>query len=318
MERGGVVSGSYLNRLCMNEVCTRGKSLFFGGGSGNAEYYGRETIAENVRLLPREVRMGGGRFSVVLLVLAGQVEITLNGGERMRVGAGRIVLFPPEGYYVVSACEEEAHLLAYGIEELLEMWEGEMFPVTGAAVAPSGERATALAMNERLWEYALNLSGYLADGVSGPRFMRMKAFEFIHLLRFYYPRRELAAFFAPLLNEHTDFTRIVMDNWCRVRSKAELAAIAGLSTSRFGVKFREVFGTSPYQWMMSRRSERIYQKLVYGTESLKEISEEFHFGSVQHFNDFCKKRFGTTPGRLRSRRGIGAAAAEPVGETVVG
>lgn len=80
-----------------------------------------------------------------------------------------------------------------------------------------------------------------------------------------------------------DFTRIVMDNWSRVRSKAELAAIAGLSTSRFGVKFKEVFGTSPYQWMMSRKSEQIYHKLVYGSESLREISEEFRFGSVQSF-----------------------------------
>ena len=159
-----------------------------------------------------------------------------------------------------------------------------------------------LEMNERLWEYALTVSEYLFDGISSPRFMRMKAFEFMHLLQFYYARDELAAFFSPLLDEDMDFTRIVMDNWSRVRSKAELAAIAGLSTSRFGVKFKEVFGTSPYQWMMSRKSEQIYHKLVYGSESLREISEEFRFGSVQHFNDFCKKRFGMTPGKLRSQK----------------
>ena len=90
-------------------------------------------------------------------------------------------------------------------------------------------------------------------------------------------------------------------------SKKTVAVIFGGQSSEhevsiFGVKFKEVFGTSPYQWMMSRKSEQIYHKLVYGSESLREISEEFRFGSVQHFNDFCKKRFGMTPGKLRSQK----------------
>ena len=245
--------------------------------------------------------MGADSLPVVLLVLYGRVDISVNGAERVSAGAGTVVLLPADCYYVLTA-REEAHLLAYAVEELLEMWEGE--PLSGGGAVGGGivGRLSVLEMNERLWEYALTVSEYLFDGISSPRFMRMKAFEFMHLLQFYYARDELAAFFSPLLDEDMDFTRIVMDNWSRVRSKAELAAIAGLSTSRFGVKFKEAFGTSPYQWMMSRKSDQIYHKLVYGSESLREISEEFRFGSVQHFNDFCKKRFGMTPGKLRSQK----------------
>ena len=153
-------------------------------------------------------------------------------------------------------------------------------------------------MNERLWEYALTVSEYLFDGISSPRFMRMKAFEFMHLLQFYYARELLThERFSQAQREFEGFLGRE-GGWRENR----IAAIAGLSTSRFGVKFKEVFGTSPYQWMMSRKSEQIYHKLVYGSESLREISEEFRFGSVQHFNDFCKKRFGMTPGKLRSQK----------------
>ena len=177
--------------------------------------------------------MGADSLPVVLLVLYGRVDISVNGAERVSAGAGTVVLLPADCYYVLTA-REEAHLLAYAVEELLEMWEGE--PLSGEVPSEGGivGRLSVLEMNERLWEYALTVSEYLFDGISSPRFMRMKAFEFMHLLQFYYARDELAAFFSPLLDEDMDFTRIVMDNWSRVRSKAELAAIAGLSTSRFG------------------------------------------------------------------------------------
>lgn len=285
----------------MMTFCTDGNALFTGGGLAAVECGGGRTLIENVRFTPWEVRTGVEPVPVILLVLYGRVDVTVNGGERLAADAGSVVMLPADCCYALTA-REDAHLLAYAIENLMELWEGDVPSGRGNGV--SAGRVASLEMNERLWEYAMAVSGYLFDGMSGQRFMRMKAYEFIYLLQFYYARDQLAGFFSSLLNGDADFTRIVMDNWDKVRSKAELAAIAGLSTSRFGVRFKEVFGMSPYQWMMTRRSEQIYYRLVYGSESLKEISEEFRFGSVQHFNDFCKKRFGMTPGKIRSRKKV--------------
>ena len=72
--------------------------------------------------------MGADSLPVVLLVLYGRVDISVNGAERVSAGAGTVVLLPADCYYVLTA-REEAHLLAYAVEELLEMWEGE--PLSG-------------------------------------------------------------------------------------------------------------------------------------------------------------------------------------------
>ena len=68
-----------------------------------------------------------------------------------------------------ATAREEAHLLAYAVEELLEMWEGE--PLSGGGAVGGGivGRLSVLEMNERLWEYALTVSEYLFDGISSPR-----------------------------------------------------------------------------------------------------------------------------------------------------
>lgn len=236
--------------------------------------------------------------TTLILIMKGRLSISAAGSFNQTLCAGKIVMLPAGCFFTMSA-EEDSVILVYGIESIVEMWEGGL-PSAGRGNLLNNT-VPHLVMNERLRDYAEGVSAYLTDGISDAGFIRMKTFELMHLLQFYYTEEELENFMVTVANVDLKFMRIVMENWDNVRSKAELAAIAGLSPSRFGVKFKEVFGESPYQWMITRKSEKIYYRLVYGNDSLKKISEDFRFGSIQHFNDFCKKQFGITPGKLRDR-----------------
>ena len=158
---------------------------------------------------------------------------------------------------------------------------------------------SVLEMNERIWSYMNHTVKCLDEGLRCTKFLQMKATELMYMFRAYYSKETLAEFFYPMLNDDLQFARTVLDNCMEVKSKSDLAALTHLSPSRFGAKFKEVFGVSPYRWLLDRKSEKIYYELNYTDKPLKQISEEFHFSSVQHFNDFCKKQFGITPGQIR-------------------
>lgn len=159
-----------------------------------------------------------------------------------------------------------------------------------------------LPVNERAKAFLDLTSACINDGLKCTKYLNMKVSELMYLLRAYYLKEELASFFYPILNNDTEFSRIILTNWLAAKNKIELASLTHLSPSRFGVKFKEVFGVSPYKWLLSRRSERIHHELIHGQASFKELSETFMFNSVQHFNDFCKKHFGMTPGQIRNSK----------------
>ena len=90
----------------MESVYTDGSSLFAAVTSGSEKRYGRHTVIENVRLAPWEVRMGADSLPVVLLVLYGRVDISVNGAERVPAGAGTVVLLPACLLYTSDAADE--------------------------------------------------------------------------------------------------------------------------------------------------------------------------------------------------------------------
>lgn len=247
-----------------------------------------------------EIKTEACRSTMMLLTIEGSCSFSLNGSGFVLLEPGSITLFPEKSCYVITA-HEDTRLLNYCIENIMNFWDGP-FPDRNYGGDHDSEMQypCILKMNPRLRKYVEAMSWDLDEGLSDERFMNMKSFELIHLLQFYYSQKMLFDFLYPVVNENGAFTRLVLDNWETARNKDELAALTGLSPSRFGVKFKEVFGTSPYKWMMARRSEKILYRLVYTEDSLRRIREDMHFGSAQHFNDFCKKQFGNAPGRIRS------------------
>ncbi len=160
-----------------------------------------------------------------------------------------------------------------------------------------------LPMKPVIRTYTDGLRTCTAAGLADDTFTRLKACELLYLLRVSYPEVAFGSLESGSVRD-AEFVRLVEQNWNKVKNKAELAAVTGLSISHLGVKFREVFGVPPYRWLTERRCEAIFHRLVYGQDSFRQIGADFHFRSAQHFNDFCKKHFGATPGVVRRTRGV--------------
>lgn len=129
----------------------------------------------------------------------------------------------------------------------------------------------------------------------------IKLQELLFYLRSYYSMNDLLTLFSPILNGDTDFTELIYQNYESVKHIAELAAITHYSESGFKKRFLKVFGISPLHWIQKEKAKKLHQEITRSQKPFKEISIEYKFHSISHFNRFCKKTFGIPPAKLRKQ-----------------
>jgi transcriptional regulator GlxA family with amidase domain len=79
----------------------------------------------------------------------------------------------------------------------------------------------------------------------------------------------------------------------------ELARAAHMATNAFIRKFREVMGTTPQAFLMTRRLDRVRIMLEHTDLSVEAIADESGFSSRSHLATVFAKRFNTPPGAYR-------------------
>ncbi|MCD8171878.1 MAG: helix-turn-helix transcriptional regulator [Alistipes sp.] len=179
--------------------------------------------------------------------------------------------------------------------------KGEIIPSPKTRSEKSLRTLSVLEMNEKVWIFLTNTLSFIKDGLSSPGYHQMKLEELFLILEAYYPEQVLSRFLSPLFSRNAVFERLVYDNWTKTDELEDLAAQSGLSLSGFSKRFKKVFGTAPYQWIMDRKSHLILEELQTGNKSIKQLTGEYGFYSVQHFGYYCKKRFGLPPGKIRKQ-----------------
>jgi len=75
----------------------------------------------------------------------------------------------------------------------------------------------------------------------------------------------------------------------------ELAGIAGMSTSKFKLLFKQLFGTSPIQFHHKIRMEFARNELMAKRRTSTELSHEFGYSHPSNFTTAFKKYFGELP-----------------------
>ena len=138
-----------------------------------------------------------------------------------------------------------------------------------------------------------------AGGLKCTYYQELKQKEVCFFLRAYYPKEELYAFFAPILNNDMNFSNIIYEKYQTVEGVKELAELTGYSMSGFKKKFASVFGCPPAGWISRERAKKIYHEINSTKKSFKEIAFEYGFSSSAHFNRFCKRMYNMSPGALR-------------------
>jgi AraC family transcriptional regulator len=79
----------------------------------------------------------------------------------------------------------------------------------------------------------------------------------------------------------------------------ELAAVCGLSVSRFAHAFRSSFGVAPYQWLQARRIERAKTMLSGSDGALADIALASGFADQSHFGRVFRRVVRMSPGAFR-------------------
>ena len=98
------------------------------------------------------------------------------------------------------------------------------------------------------------------------------------------------------LSRVTDFMRANVDQPIRL---ADLAKLAGLSSSQFGRAFRVSTGTTPHKWFLDARIECAKAMLADRRRNLVDIALEAGFSEQSHFNRAFRAATGATPNAWR-------------------
>jgi len=242
-------------------------------------------------------------FSKLCFLVKGSLYLSVNETHEKKITENEFFLIPSnaafsgevleDSYCIVIHFQVQINLCEnFSMTELYEYYNKEVKPPF-----------TTLPFNKQLSTYIDLLDQYLCDGIYCVHFHEMKKQELFFLLRAYYPKEDLASLFYPLLSkEDLHFKNFVMEKCLCAKSVQELAQMANYSTSGFIKKFSRSFNESPYRWMVQYKADHILHDINSEENSLKEIYTKYNFSSMSHFISFCKKQYGDTPGKIRTRK----------------
>lgn len=239
----------------------------------------------------------------LVFLTRGRMILSHGKNVELEVPAGKIMFFPP-GSYVFAEFPEDSNLIicrVRGIVQLCECLSIETLYKEYGEMKGCGFHM--LEINERIYEYIDHFVKCVNDGLRCSYYYVTKMKELFFLMRAYYSKDDLAAFFAPILSTDSQFMNLMYRNFRNVKSVQELVDISLYSPSGFKKQFNKVFGTSASEWLSDQRAALIRQELINSPQSIKEIAFSHGFSSASSFSSFCQNKFGMPPGRIRQESG---------------
>ncbi len=233
-----------------------------------------------------------------MVVLRGAGKISIDGLITKMNCSGKIAFLPPGLAVTITAVEPLAALFfkvdleaqscrGFDLSELLKFTDGikKLF--------------SPLTINDAVGIYLDALTPFLNDGLVCPKYTRAKTTELFHILSRYYSRRQLAAFFLPVLDRDYVFRSMINRNIRRLNSVGEFASLMGMSRADFSAGFKRIYGQAPKTYISGIKAELIRKDLTMKLVPLKEVARINGFKSYEVFSRFCTKMFGHAPGEIR-------------------
>jgi AraC-like DNA-binding protein len=236
---------------------------------------------------------------MVIYVLEGAIDLSFGTVERYSLIEGDLMLFPPGIRLSVGVTDRPATVVMMKIRNRIVLCDKYVFGHIWYNVDSNSLRHSHLEANPQVRVFM----DLLVESITGPlgcfRYMEIKILELFYLLRAYYTPDQLAEFTQPLVSPNAQFMYFIWNNYRKVHNVSQFARMANCSQSAFKVKFKNVTGMAPSQWLALQKARGVFHDISVGDKSFKEISQEYHFSSVSHLGTFCRKNFGQSPGALR-------------------
>lgn len=125
----------------------------------------------------------------------------------------------------------------------------------------------------------------------------LKLQECAHILSLY-DTHLLAEMFRKQTGAKPGLEEFMNTNYMYNAPLERFAELSGRSLSSFRREFERTFGTTPAKWLMNRRLEAAYDKIVNDGCRPSDIYWELGFETLQHFSRRFRDRYGLAPSHL--------------------
>ena len=243
---------------------------------------------------------GHSRQCKIVLVLQGSATYKLRNLVMTELQEGQILLIAPDKHFSIST-KKTAELLVIRLAQTIGLCE--CFPLEGLLKHRNEnfKGIILLEVNPAIDLFVTGLTTSLKQGLLCKYYLETKTKELFYLFRGFYTKEQLAQFFNEMLRADAHFYYLIKQNYQHVNSIPDFAKMLDMRQPFFEKKFKEIFGTSPYKWIIEQKTKDIHHALCTENTSLKELAARFGFSSKSSFSDFCKKNLGAPPGRVRGK-----------------
>lgn len=158
-----------------------------------------------------------------------------------------------------------------------------------------------LPIRKNLMKVLDSVGTYLEAGLLCKHMHLLKQQELLFVLKGFYTKKELTAFFSTSTGIRQHFEKFVLENYKKVSSVKEFADLYYISERSFSRKFHSCFGESPYKWMQKKKAEQVLEMICDPELSFQEIARKFDFSSPSHLTAYCRRMYGMPPTLLREK-----------------
>ena len=244
--------------------------------------------------------------SVIIFLLKGKAIVTCNNYKDKIHESGEMILLPRNSCCYIKVLED-ATIMSCSFVQNIDFCNRFSFNLLVEFLSEEFiYDFKKLPVKERVSQFLSLLRDCLNDGLSCVHFHEQKEKELFLILRAYYSKEELAAFFYPLLGKDMDFKDFVLSNYLLVDDLHEFARLGNLSVDTFKRRFKDAFGEPAHKWIIQRKSEFIYRDIILTNKSFADIALDYKMSSQAYLSTFCKQHFGKSPQELRDKA-LGAA-----------
>lgn len=241
-------------------------------------------------------------YSVIVFVLEGVVRVSTGIYLKAMVGhSNMFVIHKGDNGYML--CIEDAVVLFCGFDSSMALCNGLSLNNSVNLPPPIPQQRIMSGLPylhiQKLLMVELNIIvSELESKLFSLRFMELKRFLILMLMRTLYNKEDLFCMFRSVQSDDFDFREDIFKYYtCDVNAQ-QLCELMGMSAATFNRKFKKAFGLPVGKWLNAKRKIKVLIDLKTTDMTIKDIAAKYNL-TPNYLTNFCKKQLGDVPANIR-------------------
>ncbi len=239
--------------------------------------------------------------TAILFVIKGK-QIIINNTKKTEVQQGKLLLLPKDMYLVsdfVTNNDTTFEALLFFIDDSLI----EKFAITSSTLfkavdSPENKkRIVTLQANIQIICYINALINVYRETVCNTHLLELKLMELLQLIKLQNESGEFLSALSDLSlpGKRRNIKNFMLENQFKNLKVKDYALLTGRSLSTFIREFKQLYNTTPNQWLIKQRLTKAHNLLKKTNFNVTETAFEVGYENVSHFITAYKKQYGSTP-----------------------